>query len=339
MSLLASRTRRRRAPSGGRHRLAEHPPSATSSSVRASLTRMVTVLDEAGHARGAVAGLARVGRPARAARCLRIVVPGRCSAVPVRPSTSITIVPVREMGHAETIMTFHPAATTLALRSVGHQRRDRGRDATAGDAGDGWGCGGARDPGPRTEQGHWQGRSLPQVVAEAWRGGRRPFVVHSQQRPPSGTFATRPLPERSRRAARGVAAGDVVVVRPELGRGTCRRRSTRRRRAGRTSTAAARWNTSSGYVPGGRSPRRGSATSTTSPRTATCSQYAGGGLDRGHRLPGTAPPRGAADLLDATRSTGRRGGPPPPHDRLHPGTTQPKGGTPTTRSASRHEAD
>lgn len=66
------------------------------------------------------------------------------------------------------------------------------------------------------EQGHWQGRSLGQVVAEGLgAAGGAPFVVHSQQRPWSGTFADLDRAARTFAAslrARGVAAGDVVVV-------------------------------------------------------------------------------------------------------------------------------
>ena len=64
--------------------------------------------------------------------------------------------------------------------------------------------------------GHWQGRSLGQVVADGLgEGGGAAFHVHSRQRPWSGTFAEI---DRAARAfatslqARGVGPGDVVVV-------------------------------------------------------------------------------------------------------------------------------
>ena len=64
--------------------------------------------------------------------------------------------------------------------------------------------------------GHWQGRSLGQVVADGLgEGGSAEFNVHSRQRPWSGTFSQI---DRAARAfatslrARGVGPGDVVVV-------------------------------------------------------------------------------------------------------------------------------
>ena len=64
--------------------------------------------------------------------------------------------------------------------------------------------------------GHWQGRSLGQVVADGLgEGGSAAFHVHSRLRPWSGTFAQI---DRAARAfatslqARGVGPGDVVVV-------------------------------------------------------------------------------------------------------------------------------
>ena len=66
------------------------------------------------------------------------------------------------------------------------------------------------------EQGHWQGRSLGQVVAEGLSAmGEVEFHVHSAVRPWSGTFAQVDRAARSFAStlrARGVGPGDVVVV-------------------------------------------------------------------------------------------------------------------------------